>query len=418
MEHLNNISNEYINELNNKHQEMRQCIRDNLKNKQLLKGGAYNKLFKIGDGVVIRQVDEGKRTLNKLEAKNSTFNNMFVPSLLKECGEDTITTGHLKFQNEEMLYMEEAEGSLMDKFIQCYKLVDWPGAERLISDFDKSNMSDDLIQTTLLTMILECFTTANFTNLGSRRFNMRYVSKINPEALKKFLSKDNMKVIARHLCKVFLFQMCDRKPENLLVKKDKTGKNLFVEADFDDIEEITCLFAHIKLDDNTKRLWQNNLDIIWQMYNFFINKIKDSGKIEAWNTIFKDTIKEYTITEEKIKNIICDIVIKNEYFGLNNKELIEGIGGKLELWTEMLNAAISDDTTSECFSQFTEAMRSTREALQKFDMGRIVSIVKQAQDQRSQALSSVYKNNTSADCNLRDYIPNWMKTCCGFCQGG
>ena len=124
MEHHNiNISNAYINELNTKHTEMRQCIEDNFKNKQLLKGGAYNKLFKIGNDVVIRQVDKDKRMNNNLEATNSTFNNMFVPSLLKECGEDTITTGHFTFQDEEVLYMEEAEGVCGKNLVTFIKTV-------------------------------------------------------------------------------------------------------------------------------------------------------------------------------------------------------------------------------------------------------------------------------------------------------
>ena len=99
-----NIDNGYINELNSNHQQMRKKIEENFSNKQPLpSGGAYNKLFKIGDDIVIRQVDRDKWWENGgIEAKNSTFNSIFVPSLLKECGEDTITTGFMKFQDNEM----------------------------------------------------------------------------------------------------------------------------------------------------------------------------------------------------------------------------------------------------------------------------------------------------------------------------
>ena len=422
MEYLNiNINNKYINELNNKHQQMRKKIEKNFSNKQQLKEGAYNKLFKIGDDVVIRQVDSNKCVKNGREAKLATFNNMFVPSLLKECGEDTIITGRFNVNGEEMLYMEKAEGSLMEKFIECHKLQgqNWPGAERIKSTLNNNpDMSDDDIQITLLTMILESFTTANFVSLNNHRFAIADVNKCNKDVLTKFLSEDNMKIIARHLCKVFLFQMFDRKPENLLVKNGTDGKKKFIETDFDDIKEITCLFADIQSDDNTKVSWQNNLVIIWKMYNFFIdNKIKDSGKTEKWNTIFKDTIEEYTITEGKMENIIYDIAVKNKYFGLSAEDLINDIEIKLTSWKKMLDTTTknNNDTWVETFKA---TMENTLETLQKFDRDKITEIVNKARKPQSQALPPVYKDNTSADCNLRDYIPNWMKTCCGLCQGG
>ena len=281
-------------------------------------------------------------------------------------------------------------------------------------------MTDDEIQITLLTMILECFTTANFS-YPNFRFNMANVNQCNQDVLTKFLSEDNMKIIARHLCKVFLFQMFDRKPENLLVKNGEYGKKKFIETDFDDIKEITCLFADInKVANNGANytLWQNNLNIIWTFYQIFIDNMKESiGKTEAWNKIFKDTIEEYTITEEKMKNIIYDIAVKNKYFGLPENELIQGIKDKLELWKKMLNVAIKDET-SQCFNQFKMAMQKTLAGLQEFNENKIKDIVNEARKKQDEVLLPKNKDNASADCNLRDYIPNWMKTCCGFCQGG
>lgn len=226
MEPLNiNIDDKYINELDNKHKEMRRYIENNFVDKQPLpSGGAYNKLFKIGDDIVIRQVDRDKWWENGgIEAKNSTFNSIFVPSLLKECGEDTITTGHLKLNDDEMLYMEKAEGSLLEIFSKIHKINNNFDVNNIITTLNGGKMTDDKIQITLLTMILECFTTANFS-CPNFRFNMANVIKCNQDVLTKFLSEDNMKIIARHLCKVFLFQMFDRKPENLLVKKTRQTK--------------------------------------------------------------------------------------------------------------------------------------------------------------------------------------------------
>ena len=160
------------------------------------------------------------------------------------------------------------------------------------------------------------------------------VNKCNQDVLTKFLSEDNMKIIARHLCKVFLFQMVDRKPENLLVKKDETGKNLFVEADFDDIKEITCLFANIDQAANNSLnnfYWKYHLNLIYNMYIVFSNTLSKAGKQQEWNKIFEDTIKEYTITEKKMINIISDIAVKNKYFGLSDNELIQYIQDKLKL---------------------------------------------------------------------------------------
>ena len=411
-----NIDNEYINELNDKHQQMRKNIEENFPNKQPLKEGAYNKLFEIDDNIVIRQVDQAKWNEKNIEAKNSTFNSIFVPSLLRECGEDTITTGNFTSHEEEMFYMEKAEGSLWEKFSKIHNINDDLDVDRIITKLNGKTMTDDEIQITLLTMILECFTTANFGR-QKFRFNMFNVNKCNQDVLTKFLSKDNMKIIARHLCKVFLFQMFDRKPENLLVKKDKTGKNLFVEANFDDIKDITCLFADIDQDaDNgmNKILWLNHLNVMHDNYNALSKTLSKAGKQGEWNRIFEDTIKEYTITEEKMKNIICDIAIKNKYFGLNEEELIKGINEKLKLWKNMLNKAINHNP-SQCFNQFKMAMPYTCETLQKFDEDRIKDIVNEAQGKQVQALSFKNKDNTPPNCHLQDYIPNWMKTCCGLC---
>lgn len=421
MEPLNiNIDDKYINELNTKHKKMRRYIENNFEDKQPLpSGGAYNKLFKIGDDIVIRQVDRDKWWENGgIEAKNGTFNSIFVPSLLKECGEDTITTGHLKLNDDEMLYMEKAEGSLLEKFSKIHSIKDNLDVNKIITKLNGGKMTDDEIQITLLTMILECFTTANFS-CPNFRFSMANVIQCNQDVLTKFLSEDNMKIIARHLCKVFLFQMFDRKPENLLVKKDETDKNLFVEADFDDIKEITCLFADINKEANNCMnivMWPAYLNnTIYTMYNVFYSKcLFNTGKQQEWKKILNNTIQEYTITEEKMINIISDIAVKNKYFGLPEHELIQGIQDKLKLWKNMLNEAINNET-SQCFDQFKMAMQNTLVGLQRFNKDKIKDIVNKAQGKQTQALSHAYKDNTSADCNLRDYVPNWMKTCCGLC---
>ena len=96
-----------IYELEVRHRKMQDNIQKGFSTKESLTNGAYNKLFSIEGNVVIRQVDNDKCVKNGREAKLATFNNIFVPSLLKECGEDTITTGYFNFHDEEMLYMEK-----------------------------------------------------------------------------------------------------------------------------------------------------------------------------------------------------------------------------------------------------------------------------------------------------------------------
>lgn len=193
---------------------------------------------------------------------------------------------------------------------------------------------------------------------------------------------------------------------------------MFVEADFDDIKEITCLFADIDQEANSGMnvgMWSGYLNTIYQMYNVFYSKcLFDTGKQQEWKKILNNTIKEYTITEKKMINIISDIAVKNEYFGLSKEELIKGINEKLTIWKKMLTTAIQNNDNL-WLGKFKEAMQNTFEVLQRFNEDKIKDIVNKAREKKSQALSHAYKDNTSADCNLRDYVPNWMKTCCGLC---
>ena len=54
---------------------------------------------------------------------------------------------------------------------------------------------------------------------------------LTPEDWQKFFTTQNMEIIARHLFKVFLLYMYDRKPANLLVfDNKKKSKQEFVDA--------------------------------------------------------------------------------------------------------------------------------------------------------------------------------------------
>ena len=109
--------------------------------------------------------------------------------------------------------------------------------------------------------------------------------------------------------------------------------------------------------------------------------------------------------------------MKNKYFGLSEEELIQGINEKLTIWKKMLTTAMQNND-NVWLVKFKEAMQTTFIVLQRFNEDRIKDIVNEAQGKQAQTLPSVYKDNTSPNCNLRDYIPNWMKTCCSLCQGG
>ena len=63
-------------------------------------------------------------------------------------------------------------------------------------------------------------------------------------------------------------------------------------------------------------------------------------------------------------------------------------------------------------------MQKTLAGLQRFNENKIKDIVNEARKKQDEVLLPKNKDNASADCNLRDYIPNWMKTCCGLCQSG
>ena len=89
-------------------------------------------MINAGDGVVIRQGK--KEDNNKKEDKNKKFNTLFASSLLKACGEPTITIGSMyNNSGDDLFYMDQAKGSLQTLFKQIFEKIEKQNAD--VNDF-------------------------------------------------------------------------------------------------------------------------------------------------------------------------------------------------------------------------------------------------------------------------------------------
>ena len=393
-EQKNKIKRNYQ-ELENKHSDMKKSVKkyieeesDNKKKQEesnKIKGGFNEIEVKKDSNFVIRKPNEEN---NEKYNSDSYFATLFAQSLLKVCGESTITIGKYDDKNNNnFMYMDKADGNLMNYYNQ-----------------EPSNINRAFVRN-----FIEYFNTNYFVD------DNRYIEKSYPGDLKFILEYAGeysdvvpiFQTIARHLCKIFLFQMYDRKSQNILYfdrkpqnilyfdKKDKKNnkeqefvkKPKFVEIDFDDNEYITCLFSlptskneQDKSVCNNERLKQ--MRKLVSKYENFIEVIKDKDKtikeddhkkLKFWTDIFSEQVINYTITEDKMIRLIREVAKKSKYFGLSKKEIIEGIKNKITSFQTMLEDKDNeklfekDKNDKEDYMKLIRESRSTtNETLEQF----------------------------------------------------
>ena len=117
---------------------------------------------------------------------------------------------------------------------------------------------------------------------------------LTPEDWQKFFTTQNMEIIARHLFKVFLLYMYDRKPANLLVFDNKQkSKQEFVDADFDDVEFINCLFGKIATGYSNKEIFSYKIESIYFRF-FILTNIMSESKYNEFSNCIKQIAKKFT----------------------------------------------------------------------------------------------------------------------------
>ena len=100
-------------------------------------------------------------------------------------------------------------------------------------------------------------------------------------------------------------------------------------------------------------LWRQRLQYLKRYYDEIIAYNK------SITTYFEDMIKNYTMTPQKIEELIKKTALKAKYMGLNEQEVINGINKKIELWKEMLN----DKENGEVVNQIEGIKGSRKQTL-------------------------------------------------------
>ena len=270
------------------------------------------------------------------------------------------------------------------------------------------------------------------------------------EDWQKFFTKQNIEIIARHLCKVFLLYMFDRKPANLLVfDNEQKSKQEFVEADFDDLNFINCLFGKITDNDN-KEIFSSKIGSIFFRF-LILTDIMPESTYDEFSNCIKRIAKKFTFKQTDIEQLIVDIAQNNKYFNISKDKLVNGIKNKFKDWKDMLEKNLLKEMYKRCqgdndlrakffverINPFLNAIETTHDTLLNFNEQRISELIElpdrleefdknveeneKVNKENSKAQSVTIKkqtpikgrnnNNTSADCNLQDYIPSCIKEC-------
>ena len=340
--------------LDKKHKDIKEELKEHKTNNKSEAGGGYNNFVRVNDkiGVIESRKDKKDRTANK------DFNTIFVSSLLEIFGEKTIDSG----KEQTNIYVDLAKNDLFDETKYMCKQHGIPRLRQMMTNLNQLSENEQ----TLFKYFL-------FTNLfNTNDFWKDPEHVLNSSEICNFLSKSlneqkELSFASRFLCKVFLLQMFDRKPENVVVVEDKDGKKDgkidFCEIDFDDNKIMagdnnsyfSIIFGKFvsqndKLKQYMSSLWRQRLQYLKRYYDEIIAYNK------SITTYFEDMIKNYTMTPQKIEELIKKTALKAKYMGLNEQEVINGINKKIELWKEMLN----DKENGEVVNQI-EGIKGSRE---------------------------------------------------------
>lgn len=355
--------------LDYKHKDIKKRInKNNLNNTQTLSSGGFNKLFKVNDKIGLRVPLAGTKAFNK------DFNTIFVSTLLDICGEKTIDSG----KGQDGTYFDLGKNNLFDETKEVFRnhyIKFSPHFFKILCD-NKTYFNDKLQpneQTTIKAfLIMYIFATDELSQ------DKRTVT-VEKDILQKIdLNEQDLTFMSRVLCKVFLLQMFDRKPENTVVFEDKDGKIDFCEIDFDDNQyendfTSNIFFQLISSDDarkeDIKKRWNDKLRVL---INYYRELVKNAPSLEE---SFKKMIKNYTMTTEKIEELIKKTALKAKYMGLNEQKVIDDINAKIELWKEMLKDEENGKIVNE-ISGVKEARKKTLTALRQINKENVENIVK------------------------------------------
>ena len=149
------------------------------------------------------------------------------------------------------------------------------------------------------------------------------------------------------------------------------------EIDFDDNPSgddfASAIFFQLISSNDTKKedikqRWNYKLQVL---INDYINLVKNTPSIEK---SFTEMIKNYTMTTEKIEEVIKKTALKAKYMGLNEQEVIDGINAKIKLWKEMLRDQDNGAIVNQ-ISGIKEAREKTLTALSQINKENVENIV-------------------------------------------
>ena len=306
----------------------------------------------------------------------SNFNNAFIPALLSVCGEETIPNGI--FDNK--VYLQALNGNLRDLY------------------GTNTNHNDVKLIFNFLSIFNTC------------RIDVHDVQGISIEDIVKVWNDDyNIdKVLLRHLCKVFLLQMYDRKPDNLLVGIDRKAQNneevYFVENDFDNNildQAIHCIFNYnIKgknnKDNNTD--WNKHLEQLVKQYEALQEWLQQNNKLDTWNEHLKELVAKYTMTIDKIRNVIIKTTINAKYVNMKKGDIIISLKATIHRWKEMLKDEKNGNIINK-IPYIKDARTKTLEELKKIKDKDIEDIVNNVITLRDGCDDRIYNKD---DFNIND----------------
>ena len=332
--------------------------------------GGFNNFFKFNDKIGLSVPQAGTNAFNK------DFNTIFVSTLLDICGEKTIDSG----KEQDRIYFDLGKNDLWDATMTAFKNNHFDFSREAFkymedTDFKVFNQNEQAMIKAFL--IVQLFATDElFTHCRREAIPAKDIYSF----LQTFgLNERDLTFISRVLCKIFLLQMYDRKPENTVVFEDKDGKIDFCEIDFDDNpfekDFVSTIFCQLissndteKEKENIKERWHDKLRVL---INDYRELVKNNSSIEK---SFKEMIENYTMTPQKIEELIKKTALKAEYMGLNETKVIDGINEKIKLWKEMLKDKDNGAIVNQ-ISGVEEARTKTLKALRQITKQDVENIV-------------------------------------------
>lgn len=349
--------------LNKKHQEHRKEIKNNIQpltQKDFINSGVFHKVYRVGEKtVVFEDIDKNKQEMTYL----NIFNNAFIPSLLEVCGEKTIPVGVM------------ADGKQYTKFaasdlFNYYELILNSDAE----DEKKQEYEEDFIMVLFGLAGIMSTVPGRILELEDREQINKYFQLAVESYDRIEITKQKYAIdfASRLLFKALLFQMFDRKVDNILLLKERNenGLPIIVESDFDDFKYISSIFFKIKTDDKEfKQMLYDIINDVVYLYKCHKNNYV-GGKYSVFFSDLErrccEIAEQYTMTKEKMAKLIEGTTMKAKYLGLKEDEIITNIKSKMQDWKDMLNNKDTKDIVEQ-FDFIKKAREDTRKTFQEIE---------------------------------------------------